>query len=136
MNKITYTCEQCSNKFKKGWVTILKDDEYHTYCCYRCYQDNPILVPTKSIRKSTGREDVIIPFIKPKKKEFEFLTEFEIDQLSDNEFKNYSINLEEKNLLNPYKTNIYYENLKNDNYIKQLENENLEYSSENDIDDY
>ena len=61
MNKTSYICSQCKPTFIKGWVTIFSNDELHTFCCYRCYQSNPIIVPIKSSFKQTWKGSIIIP---------------------------------------------------------------------------
>ena len=87
LNK-TFICADCSDSFKEGWATILKDNQLYTYCCYSCYQSNPIIVPTKSKFKSSD-EKVVLPTIIDTDDSFEFLSETEINQLTNDEYKSY-----------------------------------------------
>ena len=84
LNK-AFICADCSDSFKKGWATILKDNQLYTYCCYSCYQSNPIIVPSESKFKSSN-EKVVLPTIIDTYNSFEFLTETEINQLTNDEY--------------------------------------------------
>jgi len=132
----TYICLDCNHTFNKGWVTIAQDDELHTFCCYPCYQNNPILVPTKAKYKSTGLEKVILPV--PKKIEFSpfiFLTDTEIKDLSPTEYIKYNEEVDDQFLLNPIKSEVHYTNIENEKHVKNIE-EQFTSSSEDDVDDY
>jgi len=132
----TYICLDCNHTFNKGWVTISHEGELHTFCCYPCYQNNPILVPTKAKFKSTGKEKVIQPF--PNKIEvspFIFLTDTEISDLSPTEYIKYNEGLDEQFLLNPIKSEVHYTNIANDKHVKNIE-EQFTSSSDDEKDDY
>ena len=88
LNK-AFICADCSDSFKEGWATILKDNQLYTYCCYSCYQSNPIIVPTESKFKSSN-EKVVLPTIIDMNDSFEFLSETEINQLTNQPIVNQS----------------------------------------------
>jgi|TARA_B110000495_G_C22874182_1_gene509812 hypothetical protein len=136
MNKNTYVCLDCNDSFKEGWATISHNDELHTFCCYPCYQSNPILVPTKAVFKSTGREKVVQPICKQiEVSPFIFLTETEITDLSPTDYIKYNEEVDNQFLLNPIQMEVHYTNIRNDMHTKTIEDQ-FTSSSDDDIDDY
>ena len=136
MQNNTYICSDCSDSFKNGWATILKDNQLYTYCCYSCYQSNPIIVPTESKFKSSN-EKVVLPTIIDTDDSFEFLTETEINQLTNDEYKSYKEQIDNQFLLNPTGKDVHYSTLENDRHEKELEEDFYNSLSEDDsYDDY
>ena len=132
----TYVCLDCNDTFNKGWTTLSHGGELHTFCCYPTYKNNPILLPTKSIFKSTGKEKVIQPIsneimVSP----FIFLSDTEITDLSHTEYIKYNEGLDEQFLLNPIKSEVHYTNIENDKHVKEIEGQ-FSSSSDDDLDDY
>ena len=131
-----FICADCSDSFKEGWATILKDNQLYTYCCYSCYQSNPIIVPTESKFKSSN-EKVVLPTIIDKNNSFEFLTETEINQLTNDEYKSYKEEIDNQFLLNPTGKDVHYSTLENDRREKEMEDEFYNSLSDDDsYDDY
>jgi len=133
----TYICSDCSDSFNKGWVTIKKDDETHTFCCFDSYQSNPILVPTKSVFTDMD-EPVLIPMKQCKPEElFKFLTDTEIKELTDEEYNEYTLGVDEQFILNPIQSEVYHTGVQNDRHAQLLEDEfNDDSSEEESHDDY
>tara|TARA_Y100000768_G_scaffold178359_2_gene133518 strand:- start:2963 stop:3373 length:411 start_codon:yes stop_codon:yes gene_type:complete len=135
LNK-AFICADCSDSFKEGWATILKDNQLYTYCCYSCYQSNPIIVPTESKFKSSN-EKVVLPTIIDTNYSFEFLTETEINQLTNDEYKSYKEQIDNQFLLNPVDKDVHYSILEDDRLEKELEDEFYNSLSDDDAyDDY
>ena len=131
-----FICADCSDSFKEGWATILKDNQLYTYCCYSCYQSNPIIVPTESKFKSSN-EKVVLPTIIDTDDSFEFLSETEINQLTNDEYKSYKEDIDNQFLLNPTGKDVHYSTLENDRHEKELEDDFYNSLSEDDsYDDY
>jgi len=135
LNK-AFICADCSDSFKEGWATILKDNQLYTYCCYSCYQSNPIIVPTESKFKSSN-EKVVLPTILDIDDSFEFLSETEINQLTNDEYKSYKEQVDNQFLLNPTGKDVHYSILEDDRHEKELEDDFYNSLSEDDsYDDY
>jgi hypothetical protein len=135
LNK-AFICADCSDSFKEGWATILKDNQLYTYCCYSCYQSNPIIVPTESKFKSSN-EKVVLPTIIDTDGSFEFLSETEINQLTNDEYKSYKEEIDNQFLLNPTGKDVHYSTLENDRREKEMEDEFYNsLSDEDSYDDY
>ena len=127
LNK-AFICADCSDSFKEGWATILKDNQLYTYCCYSCYQSNPIIVPTESKFKSTD-EKVVLPTILEIDDSIEFLTE--------TEYKSYKEQMDNQFLLNPVDKDVHYSILEDDRHEKELEDDFYNSLSDDDsYDDY
>ena len=133
----TYICSDCSDSFKKGWATIKRDDEIHTFCCFVCYQSNPIIVPTKAVFTLTD-EPVLVPMKHIRQKEtFKFLTDIEINELTDEEYNEYTNGVDEQFILNPIQSEVYHTGIQNDRHAQLLEDEfNDDSSDEGSHDDY
>jgi len=137
MNHICYTCK----KETKGWVKVspYSCDQFNTYCSYDCYKKNPMIVPTQSECKSRALESlesepVLFPHMNNSKDdEFIFLTETEINQLTNDQYRNYKDDLEQS--LNE-NNDIYQTTLENEKREKELEDEFNESSSNDENDDY
>ena len=63
-----------------------------------------------------------------------FLSQYDIEQLTDNEYDKYNMNMEEHFMLNPHRINIYHNELNDNLYENNLYQE--KYSSTEDSDDY
>ena len=140
MNYKCYTCK----KETKGWVKVSQYScsEFNTYCSYDCYKMNPVIVPQGPVYKSL-KENSAYPLIIPsinieKENKFIFLSEEELNQLTNEEYYSYEVNLEEHCLLNSVKSDIYYTGIQYDKHEKYLEKYFNESQSMDDlkVDDY
>ena len=133
------TCDVCS-KNTKGWVTTSYKASTYCYCSYECYKKMPTIIPTQHIYKCLevdNPDPIIVPLTRKDINSFTILTETEINQLTNDEYKNYKLDLEEENLLNPIKSQVYHEGLENDKKQRELEDEFYNsFSDDETIDDY
>jgi len=129
-------CSDCTDTFNKGWITVQSGEDSHTFCCYPCYQSNPVLTPTTSVSKST-RDEVVITPLSPYQPitSFQFLTETEINELTNEEYRNYTDDLDEQFILNPVKSEVYHKGLQDDKHVKELEDEYNDHSSDEGVND-
>ena len=68
---------------------------------------------------------------------FEFLTETEINQLTNDEYKSYKEQIDNQFLLNPTGKDVHYSTLENDRHEKEMEDEFYNsLSDEDSYDDY
>tara|TARA_B110001469_G_C9549253_1_gene272544 strand:- start:646 stop:960 length:315 start_codon:yes stop_codon:yes gene_type:complete len=103
---------------------------------------NPVIVPQGPVYKSL-KENSAYPLIIPsinieKENKFIFLSEEELNQLTNEEYYSYEVNLEEHCLLNSVKSDIYYTGIQYDKHEKYLEKYFNESQSMDDlkVDDY
>ena len=82
-------------------------------------------------------DPIILPHRYKPANTFEILTETEINQLTNEEYKNYKVELDEHFLLNPINSQVYHETTTYDKKVKEMEDEFNDSSSDNEImDDY
>lgn len=131
-------CDVCSNK-TDGWVQTLQNDILNIYCSYDCYKIMPSIIPTHHIYKclkEEHNEKVILP-VTIKKQAFSFLTETAINELTNEEYTDYKLEVDEQFLLNPTNGVLYYDSINSDKALKKFEEEFNESSSDdNEPDDY
>ena len=138
---MSYTCNGCREKREgKAWISIQSPTNIIYACSYLCYKGHLDHIPKKHFHLILNPEDFNEPrpvFLKPKKKTFNFLTETEINELTNEEYRNYKDDLDEQFLLNPVKSEVYHKGLEDDKHVKELEDEFNTYSSgEEARDDY
>ena len=131
-------CYVCS-KNTNGWVTTSRNSSTFTFCSYDCYKLNPTFIPTKSVYKSLGHNN-LAPIIHHVKKDdshtFKFLDEGELMDLTNDQYINYNINLDEHCLLNTNRSLVYHEGLSNDAYTRKIEGEIYTSESSQSEDEY
>lgn len=136
---MSYLCDVCKNN-TKGWVKTSYKSSTFIYCSYECYQKMPSIIPCQSVYKSSEQENtdpIILPHRYKPANTFEILTETEINQLTNEEYKNYKVELDEHFLLNPINSQVYHETTTYDKKVKEMEDEFNDSSSDNEImDDY
>ena len=82
-------------------------------------------------------EKVVLPTILDIDDSFEFLTETEINQLTNDEYKSYKEQIDNQFLLNPVDKDVHYSILEDDRHEKELEDEFYNSLSDDDAyDDY
>ena len=133
---ISYICKDCTNTFHKGWATVKHNEESYTFCCYACYQETPLILPTKSVFKATEEEHVILPVL-DHKQSFTFLTEEELRELTTEQYQEYELNVDEQFLLNPIRSQVHYDSISNDKRVAEMEEDFYDSSSDSESqDDY
>ena len=138
---MNYKCDTCLKGFEgKAWISIQTPEKIVYGCSYLCYKRNLDHIPKKHFHLILNPEDFNEPrpvFIKPTKKTFNFLTETEINELSNEQYRTYKDELEEQFLLNPVKSEVYHKGLQDDKHAKKLEDAYNDSSSDGDEhDDY
>ena len=139
---MNYTCNEClKTKEGKAWISIQDKENVIRNCSYLCYKRHLVHIPKKHFHLILNLEDFNEPrpvFIKPTKQEFQFLTETEINELSNEQYHNYKDDLDEQFLLNPIQSEVYHTGLLNDKHVRELEEEgDDELLSEEEVgDDY
>lgn len=142
---MSYICSGNGESYEgKPWMTLNIDrwDNLKgpvTFSSYLEYKRNLDKIPKKHMNLVENKEDFnyIAPIVNQTKEDsFVFLTETEINELSNEEYNNYKINYEENCMLNNTKHLIHEENIRNDNYIRMIE-ETIDTDEESlDVDDY
>ncbi len=143
-----FMCNKNCGK-KKPWL-ILKNDSLYTdeenqpigktiqFCSYLCSRKYTKDLPNWGnyiVNRVDFEPYYLIPSLKKKEKEFEYLTIEEIQTLTEEEKKEYYTEREKFGLNNTEKDMIYRELEREDMYTYLLELED-EYSSDSDLDDY
>ena len=127
---MSYICSGNGETYEgKPWMTLnmnrwddLKGNV--TFSSYLEYRRNLDKIPKRHMDIVVNKEDFnyIAPVvIQPKEDTFTFLTETELNELSNEQYKNYKIEYEENSMLNNTKHLIHEENIQNDNYTRMLE---------------
>jgi len=136
-----YTCYQCQlTKDGKPWITINFPDNLFHACSYLCYKAASESLPKKHFDLIVNKEDFNEPrpvTVKPRSTpSFKFLTETEIYTLTNEQYRDYKDGIDEQFLLNPVQAEVYHENMRNDAYVRRLEE--TDYDSDEYIhnDDY
>jgi len=137
---MNYTCNRCHDtKEGKAWISI-QDKESVIYCCsYLCYKGHLEHIPRKHLHLILNPEDFNEPrptFTQPTKETFNFLTETEINELSNEQYHDYKDDLDEQFLLNPIQSEVYHTGLIDDKHVRELEEEYESLSEEELGDDY
>jgi len=138
---MSYTCNACfETKEGKAWISIQGKDTVITACSYLCYKKHLTHIPTRHFHLILNPEDFSEPRpggIQPIKEQFNFLTETEINELTNEAYHKYKDDLDEQFLMNPIKSEIYHKELQDDKHAKELEDEyNTDISDEEVPDDY
>ena len=137
---MNYICNEClETKEGKAWISIQDKDQIIRNCSYLCYKRHLDHIPKKHLHLILNIEDFSEPrpvFIKPTKQQFQFLTETEINELSNEQYHNYKDDLDEQFLLNPIQSEVYHTGLLNDKHVRELEEEYESLSEEELGDDY
>ncbi len=137
----TYKCDSC-NSLKQGqpWLSVNFSRKPYNSCSYLCNTKMRDVLPKGYYEQIINKEDFNEPrpvIDNPKYEEFVFLTETEINALSNDDYMKYSETLNDVFLLNPIRSSVYYEQLENDAYEKAVELEEDNYSDDGiDADDY
>jgi len=137
---MNYICNEClETKEGKAWISIQDKDQIIRNCSYLCYKRHLDHIPKKHLHLILNIEDFSEPrpvFIKPTKQQFQFLTETEINELSNEQYHDYKDDLDEQFLLNPIQSEVYHTGLVNDKHVRELEEEEELLSDEEPRDDY
>ena len=88
------------------------------------------------VNKEDFNEPMPVIRTKPKYEPFNFLTDTEINNMSTEEYSKYEENVDEQCLLNPMRSNVYYEQLENEEHERRIENESSDSSQDVVFDDY
>ena len=141
---MSYTCSGNGKQYEgKPWMTLSMDRwdgipgevTFSSYLEYRKCKDK---IPESHFHLVENKEDFnyLIPKVKvkPANETFNFLTETEINRLTDEEYRQYKLQMQEHYLLNPSRVGIEETNLKDDEYIKELEADIS--STDEECDDY
>ena len=137
----TYTCRSC-NCIKEGkpWISVDFPNGLYQACSYSCNRKMDDILPKGYYGLIVNKEDFNepMPFIrtKPKYQPFNFLTDTEITDLSNEEYAKYEENLDTEFLLNPVRSKVYYEQLENDAKERIIEMDESDSSDEITYDDY
>ena len=137
---MNYICNEClETKEGKAWISIQDKDKIIRNCSYLCYKRHLDHIPKKHLHLILNIEDFSEPrpvFIKPTKQQFHFLTETEINELTNEQYHDYKDDLDEQFLLNPIQSEVYHTGLINDKHVRELEEEEELLSDEEPRDDY
>jgi len=138
---MSYTCNGCCKSYEgKAWISIQAPAEIIYACSYLCYKGYLDHIPKRHFHLILNPEDFNEPrpvFLKPKKKTFNFLTETEINELTNEEYHTYKDDLDEQFIFNPVRSEVYHKGLEDDKHAKELEDEfNTDLSDEEVNDDY
>ena len=139
-----YTCSGNGETFQgKPWISlnIKRWDDLDgpvTFSSYLEYKGNLDKLPRRHFNLVLNKEDFNEPrpiIHKPKQETFNFLTETEIKDMTNDEYNNYKQELSDFSMMNPIRSEIYFEQMANDNYTREIEED---YPSEDEFteDDY
>ena len=136
-------CNKCNKTIDgKPWITIQFSENIFNACSYLCYNHcRKYVLPKDHFYLIVNKEDFNHPrpiTHKPQSNEFKLLTETEINELTNDEYRRYKEDFADNHLLNPNEWELYQDNLQYENSIRLIEDEE-DYESDNDIintDDY
>ena len=136
---MSYVCSACNKTYEgKAWITINTEKTVIT-CSYLCYKKCLDHIPKKHFHLIQNMEDFNEPrpvfHTQPPEPPFQFLTETEINKLTDEEYYRYKLDLDEHCLLNPARSQVYHEGLENDAHALALEGEGEEEFMDDNLDD-
>ena len=135
-------CQHCNKICEDSWI-ILKNDniildtedkkapKFLHYCSYICHNRQRPNLPKSIWNLVENKNDFnldLVPIVKKQKKEFQYLTFNEIQNLSEEDKHNYY--LEKDNQIDTYRKSIYDELEREDEYTSYLENNNDSYSDD------
>ena len=135
-------CQHCNKICDDSWI-ILKNDniildtedkkapKFLHYCSYICHNRQRPNLPKSIWNLVENKNDFnldLVPIVKKQKKEFQYLTFNEIQNLSEEDKHNYY--LEKDNQIDTYRKSIYDELEREDEYTSYLENNNDSYSDD------
>ena len=135
-------CQHCNKICDDSWI-ILKNDniildtedkkapKFLHYCSYICHNRQRPNLPKSIWNLIENKNDFnldLVPIVKKQKKEFQYLTFNEIQNLSEEDKHNYY--LEKDNQIDTYRKSIYDELEREDEYTSYLENNNDSYSDD------
>ena len=137
----TYICNKCNSKYEgKPWITIQFPENTFKACSYLCYNHcRKFVLPKDHFDLIVNKEDFNHPrpiTHKPDNSyDFKFLTETEINQLSNDDYRRYKEEFQDHHLLQPNQWEIYNDNLTDQARLRDLE---LDEYSDDEIfnDDY
>mgnify|MGYP001037909566 CR=1 FL=1 len=137
----SYTCCSCQSvKEGKPWITVDFPGNLYHACSYSCNRKMDDVLPKGYYDLIVNKEDFNEPMpvirTKPKYEPFNFLTDTEIKHMSTEEYAKYEENVDEQCLLNPTRSNVYYEQLENEEHERLIENESSDSSEDVVCDDY
>ena len=143
---MSYICSGNGKEYTgKPWMTLTMDrwDDLNgpvTFSSYLEYRYNLNKLPKQHFDLIENKEDfnhirpiVVQPQVEPR---FEFLTETEINLMTNEQYEQYKLDYEEECLLNQIRSDIHQEGIDNDAYTQFIEED---YHSEEDstsVDDY
>jgi len=138
---MNYKCNTCLKESEgKAWISIQTPEQIVYACSYLCYKRNLDHIPKRHFHLILNPEDFNEPrpvFKTPTEETFNYLTEADINELSNEQYSNYKDELDEQFLLNPVKSEVYYAGLKDDKHTEELEGDcNYNSSDEEPHDDY
>lgn len=141
---MSYTCSGNGKQYEgKPWMTLSMDRwdgipgkvTFSSYLEYKKCEDK---IPESHFQLVENKEDFnyLVPKVKIKQdsETFIFLTETEINKLTDEEYRQYKLQMQEYYLLNPGRSEIEETSLKDDAYERELEADIS--STDEDYDDY
>lgn len=105
-----------------------------TFSSYLEYRGNLNKLPKQHFDLIINKEDFNEPrpvIHRPQVETFNFLTETEMDALTNEEYRQYTQDLNDYFIMNPIRSEIYLEQMSNDSYARNLEES---YSTDEDVD--
>ena len=138
---MNYICNEClETKEGQAWISIQDKDQIIRTCSYLCYKRHLDHIPKKHLHLILNIEDFNHDprpvHAEPTNQTFRFLTETEINELSNEQYHNYKDDIDEQFLLNPIQSEVYHAGLLNDKHVQELEDEDESLSEGEHVDDY
>lgn len=142
---MSYVCSGNGETYEgKPWMTLNYErwDNIRgpvTFSSYLEYKNSLDKIPKRHFELIVNKEDFnhIRPVIKqPQVEKFIFLTETEMNLLTNEQYKQYIQDYEEESMFNQTRTDIYQEGLLNDEYVKHIEENCNSDEDSSSIDDY
>ncbi len=128
---MSYTCSGNGKQYEgKPWMTLTMDrwdgiPGKVTFSSYLEYRKSKDKIPERHFQLVENKEDFnyLLPRVRVKQdnKTFQFLTETEINRLTNEEYRQYKLNMDDYYLLNPARAEIEESNLRDDEYVRELE---------------
>lgn len=138
---LSYKCCSCGSINEgKPWISIDFPGNLYHACSYSCNKKMDGRLPKGYYGLIINKEDFNEPMpviqTKPTYQLFNFLTETELNNLSNEEYSKYKDNIDTEFLLNPIRSKVYYEQLENDAHERIIEMDDSESGEEIIYDDY
>ena len=128
---MSYICSGNGKQYEgKPWMTLTMDrwdgiPGKVTFSSYLEYRKSKDKIPERHFQLVENKEDFnyLLPRVRVKQdnKTFQFLTETEINRLTNEEYRQYKLNMDDYYLLNPARAEIEESNLRDDEYVRELE---------------